>query len=103
MKAKTFMVLAIVLCFSALALSQAALDGIITGRVEDTSSARIPGVTITITSPAIQGERTQITDESGNYRFQGLPPGEYVVKYELPGFKTLIREQIIVAVGKTVT
>jgi len=102
MKLRMLHVVALTLALAALGLAQE-VNGIITGRVEDTSSARIPGVTITITSPAIQSERTQITDENGNYRFQGLPPGEYVVKYELPGFKTLIREQIIVAVGKTVT
>lgn len=80
-----------------------AIDGIITGRVEDTSSARIPGVTITLTSAAIQGERTLITDEGGNYRFQSLPAGTFTVKFELPGFKTLVREGIIVEGGKTVT
>jgi hypothetical protein len=97
------MVLAMLLAVSSVAFSQAALDGIITGRVEDTSGARIPGVTISVTSPAIQGERTQVTDESGAYRFPNLPPGTYRVRYELPGFKTLIREGILVDVAKTNT
>lgn len=78
-------------------------DGTITGRVEDTTGARIPGVTIGVTSTAIQGERSLVTDETGNFRFQALPPGTYTVKFELPGFKTLIRQGIIVEVGRTVT
>jgi hypothetical protein len=32
-----------------------------------------------------------------------LPPGTYAVKYELPGFKVLVREGIIIQVGATVT
>ncbi len=79
------------------------VEGIITGRVEDVSGARIPGVAITLTSRALQGEKSVVSDENGNYRFGSLPPGTYTVKYELPGFSTLIRDGIIVEVGRTVT
>jgi hypothetical protein len=51
----------------------------------------------------MQGERTLITDEGGNYRFNNLPPGTYNVKYDLPGFKTLVRDGIIVQTGTTAT
>src|ERR1041385_7683714 len=77
--------------------------GTINGRVTDTSNAVIPGVTASLTSPAIQGTKTAITDETGTYRFILLPPGTYTVKYELPGFKTIVREGIIVEGSKTVT
>lgn len=102
MKVRIFTILAFALCLATIGLSQA-IDGVITGRVEDTSGARIPGVTITLTSPAIQGQRTSVTDEGGNYRFPNLSAGTFTVKYELPGFKTLVREGIIVEGGKTVT
>src|SRR5579884_1480185 len=77
--------------------------GNINGRVTDNSDAVVPGVSITLTSPAIQGQQTTITDEAGNYRFILLPPGVYTVKFDLPGFKTLVRQEIIVSVGKTTT
>src|SRR5438477_11906222 len=77
--------------------------GNINGRASDKSDAVIPGVTVTLKSPAIQGEQTTSTDEAGNYRFILLPPGTYTVKFELPGFATLIREEVIVSVGKTTT
>ncbi len=77
--------------------------GTITGRLEDSSTARIPGVSITVTSPAIQGQRDTVSDEGGNYRFANLPIGTYTVKYELPGFKTMVRQDIIVQGGITVT
>jgi hypothetical protein len=94
--------LILVLCLPAFAFSQT-VEGVITGRVEDTSGARIPGVTITLSSRALQGERNILTDENGNYRFSSLPPGTYTVKFELPGFATLTREGIIVEIGRTVT
>jgi len=77
--------------------------GTINGRVADNSGAVIPGVTVTLTSPAIQGEKNIVTDEAGLYRFILLPPGTYTVKYELPGFKTIVREGIIVQGSRTVT
>jgi len=77
--------------------------GTINGRVTDKSDAVIPGVTVTLTSPAVQGEKSTVTDEAGLYRFILLPPGTYTVKYELPGFKTVVREGIIVQGSRTVT
>src|SRR6059036_301487 len=73
------------------------------GRISDPSGAVLPGVTVTLKSPAIQGARNVLTDETGNYRFILLPPGTFSVTYELPGFKTLIREGVIVQVGVTTT
>jgi hypothetical protein len=102
MRSRIFMVLAILLCFAVSAFTQTSL-GTITGRVEDSSAARIPGVTITVTGPAIGGQRDVITDEGGNYRFSNMPVGTYTVKFELPGFKTLIREGIIVQAGVSTT
>lgn len=79
------------------------VTGSLNGRVTDSSGAVIPGVQVTLSSTLIQGERTSVTDEAGNYRFILLPPGQYAVKYELPGFQTLIRESIIVEVSRTTT
>src|SRR5687767_4128328 len=77
--------------------------GAINGRVADETNALIPGVQVTLTSPAVQGEKTSLTDEAGSYRFILLPPGVYTVKYELTGFQTLVREGIIVQVDRTTT
>src|SRR5215831_10068677 len=94
------LVLCLLVCIST---ATAQTVGNINGRVTDNSDAVVPGVSITLTSPAIQGQQTTITDEAGNYRFILLPPGVYTVKFDLPGFKTLVREEIIVSVGKTTT
>ncbi|MBI4471073.1 MAG: carboxypeptidase regulatory-like domain-containing protein [Acidobacteria bacterium] len=77
--------------------------GNINGRLSDGSGAVIPGVSVTLNSPAVQGEQKAITDEAGNYRFILLPPAAFTLTFELSGFKTLIREEVIVSVGKTTT
>jgi hypothetical protein len=61
--------------------------GTLSGRVDD-GTASLPGVLVTITSPALQGTKTATTSVNGDYIFSFLPPGEYKVKFELQGFQT---------------
>jgi len=61
--------------------------GTLTGHVDD-GTAALPGVTVIITSPNLQGARTATTSVNGDYIFAFLPPGEYTVKFELQGFQT---------------
>src|SRR5437870_7015358 len=77
--------------------------GNINGRITDASGGLLAGVSVILKSSSIQGERHLTTDESGNYRFILLPPGTFSVTYELPGFRTLVREGVIVQVGMTTT
>jgi len=76
-------------------------SGDINGRLTDGTGAVLSGVAITLKSLVIQRERTAISDEGGHYRFTLLPPGTYSLTYELTGFKTLVRDRVIVEVGKT--
>ena len=79
-------------------------DGTVTGKISDSSGAVLPGVGITLASPQLLGgQRTLVSDEQGNYRAGLLPPGVYSVKYELPGFKSFLREGIQVSAGFTAT
>jgi len=76
--------------------------GVLSGAVRDAQGGVLPGVTISITSPAlIGGARSITTTETGNYQFTSLPPGAYEVKYELSGFSALRREDIRVQVAQT--
>src|SRR5215475_9704433 len=84
-------------------LSAQEFTGNVNGRVNDDSAAVIPGVNVTLRSPAMQGERAAVSDESGSYRFILLAPGTYSVKFELPGFRSVIREGVVVEVGRTTT
>src|SRR5262249_4300317 len=94
---------AAMLVVTAAAVQGWAQDGVITGRVSGPSDAVLPGGTVGLTRCSVMGGRTQITDEHGNYRFTVLPPGAYTVKFELPSFKTLVREGIQITAGFTAT
>ncbi|MBI3493478.1 MAG: carboxypeptidase regulatory-like domain-containing protein, partial [Acidobacteria bacterium] len=85
----------------AFAQSVTATTGSINGKVTDTTSAVLPGVTVTTSSPAMQGTRTAVTNEEGAYRFPAVPPGDYTITYELIGFSTVVREGIRVGLGFT--
>jgi hypothetical protein len=79
----------------------ASTTGSINGKVLDNSGAVLPGVTVSVTSPSMMGVQTSVTDGGGLYRFPALPPGTYTVTFELPGFTTLKRENIQIAMGFT--
>jgi len=78
-----------------------AQDGVITGRVTDPSGATLPGVDVSLTSPALIGGRSTVSDEQGGYRFALLPPGVYSVRFQLQGFGTVVREGVTLTPGFT--
>src|SRR4029077_18280795 len=60
----------------------AATSGNIEGTVNDQATRkRIAGVTVTVPSPALQGEQTEFTDADGHYIITELPAGEYLVRF----------------------
>ncbi len=72
----------------------------IIGQVRDSSGGVLPGVTVTVTSPALQvPEITVVTDEQGEYRVSPLPIGTFTVAYSLAGFQSVRREDIRLTVG----
>ena len=95
-------VLVLVLALAAPGLAQT--TSTITGRAMDSSGALIPGVEVSVASPAMPGgARMAITNESGTYRFQQLNAGVYTVTFGLPGFKTLNIEGVNLNLGATAT
>jgi Carboxypeptidase regulatory-like domain len=69
--------------------------GAVSGKVTDSTGAALPGVTITISSEAVignRGTRSAVTSADGLYRFPALPPGEYSLLFTLEGFRAVRRE-----------
>ncbi len=60
--------------------------GTVEGAVTDQNGGALPGVTVELTSPNLQGTRTAVTSADGRYRFPSVPPGAYKVTAELTGF-----------------
>jgi len=73
-------------------------SGEIFGKVTDSSGAILPGVTVTLTGPSLLQPQTATTSETGSFQFPRLAVGTYSVKFELPGFKTVIKQDIQVTV-----
>ncbi len=84
-------------------LAQAPTTGSINGTVTDDTGGVLPGVTVTVSGPALMGTQTTVTNDQGQYRFPALNVGTYRLTYELPGFATVIREGIQVSIGFTAT
>src|SRR5688572_29519194 len=77
-------------------------NGQVGGIVQDTSRALVPGVAVTLTNTGTGIVNTQITNESGAYTFQSVPPGTYSVTGSLPGFKTSLTNNVGVGVAAQV-
>src|SRR2546426_2497573 len=73
------------LVFSLPGVAQETTGGI-QGTVKDPQGAVVPGATVEVTSPALIGKKTAITDAGGYYHFEQLPPGLYSITASAPGF-----------------
>src|SRR5712664_4574627 len=83
--------LAILASSAAVASAQGNPTGTISGHVVDPDGLAVPGATVTVASPALQGLRTATTSPNGDYIIPFLPAGDYDVTFELQGFKTVKR------------
>lgn len=89
---------------SSLAPAQTIPTGKLVGTVTDQDGAPLPGVSITIKSPSlILPQMSTESSEAGYFRFLTLPSGKYQVKFEMPGMKSVIREEMVVSAGLTTT
>ena len=85
-----------------LAQSQA-FTATISGTVTDRSGSLVSGAKITLTSTERGITRTFVTKESGAYTIPLLPPADYSLKVEQPGFQTYEQRGISLAAGASAT
>jgi hypothetical protein len=76
--------------------------GVIDGAVVDTSGAVLPGVQVEVKNAETNVGRTLTTDQDGRYVALQLQPGRYTVTLALAGFATLVQENVVVTIGRTV-
>src|SRR5690348_4896817 len=74
--------------------------GNINGTVTDQQGGALPGVTVTLQGVDFSREITTTAD--GSYHFLDLAPGSYKITESLNGFQTLVREGVIVEVGRDI-
>jgi iron complex outermembrane receptor protein len=77
-------------------LSGAQRMAALTGRVVDQTGAAVAGAKVELAG-ALGATRTTASDGEGRYRFEGLRPGEYTVRINVPGFQPMERRASLAA------
>ncbi len=81
--------------FVADAAAQGVQYGTIRGTVTDPQGLPVPNVTVTATSPSMQGTRTTTTGPDGTYALRQLPAGTYDLTFETTSFSPAKRTATI--------
>jgi TonB dependent receptor/Carboxypeptidase regulatory-like domain/TonB-dependent Receptor Plug Domain len=87
----------LVCCASSPALAQQAS---LSGRVTDSTSGLLPGVTVEATPTAGQVQTT-VTGRDGSYELS-LTPGTYAIRFQLLNFATSVRRGVVIDAGSPV-
>lgn len=104
MAKKILIVFCAVCLIPSLFQAQVEKTGSIIGIVQTPEGEPLPGVTVILESSALVVPSLEtITNEYGRYRFVSLPPGEYGLIYCIPGLKEVIRDEIQLSAGKTMS
>jgi hypothetical protein len=93
---------ALVALLSVCAWSQTQL-ATVSGSITDPSGAVVPGVSVTIAGQDTGLKRNTLTDAAGEYRFAGLPTGNYSLRIEKTGFQSQVREGVELTSAALVT
>ncbi|HZB25885.1 MAG TPA: carboxypeptidase-like regulatory domain-containing protein, partial [Vicinamibacterales bacterium] len=99
---RLFAVAALVSCAASPVLAQGRQSGGIAGRVSSADQRPLPGASVSAASPALQGQRSAVSDVNGVFRIPGLPPGDYVVTIEMSGMTTVERRATVPLGGDVV-
>lgn len=103
---KTFPILAVAFALAAAlvpTVAHAAQTGELQGYIVDDSGMPIPGVRVILTSPQmIGGEKVQLSDNDGRFRYPNLEPGSYSVVLSHESYTGFTEENITVGIGATV-
>lgn len=99
MKLRLFAAVFMVFVTAISVAAQGTQTGTITGTVQSGDGLPLPGVTATAASPALQGERSAVSDVNGVYLLRGLPAGMYTVRFRLESFQSAAIDGVELQVG----
>ena len=89
MKRRVLAIVFAVLCAAAPAMAQGQQSGTLGGRLSSSDSLGLPGATVTVTSEALQGERTTVDGHQRRLQLsRDCLPASYTVKFEMDGMST---------------
>ena len=100
-----FLICWIRICLLSLFLAAVAADDLdhisIEGTINDVSQQRIVNARLTLKATSTGQERTTTSDAAGRYRFAKLLPGDYELRVDVGGFRT-VQYQFTAAAGTVV-
>ena len=101
MKKWTLVLMALVALIPTTMFGQAQTTGSVTGTVVTEAGAPVADAEVTLTSPAIQGERVTRTGANGQFTTRLLPPGQYTATVNSPSLQPAVLS-FRVLVGDTI-
>jgi hypothetical protein len=93
----------VLMALTAPAFAQNAGSATITGTLTDPSGAFVPGASVTIRNTDTAIERKIDSNEVGIYVAPFLPPGHYEVRAGKSGFATVLRKDLTLQIGQSLT
>jgi hypothetical protein len=100
----TLFVLGVAICIGILATSgfaQTTGSATLRGTVKDPQGAIVRGAAVTVTNERTTEERKATTNDDGAFVFSALTPGEYTLKVESQGFKTISQQHVALETSST--
>jgi protocatechuate 3,4-dioxygenase beta subunit len=73
------------------------------GTVADPSGAAVPKASVTLTNIDVNTPRSTTTGPQGDYSFISLPPGNYQLVIETPGFERYVQTKLQLLVNTPAT
>jgi iron complex outermembrane receptor protein len=95
---RNILIAVLVLSFPALALAQSVTD--IHGRIVDERNATVAGAQVSLRSRS-GAQFVALTDSNGEYRFKGLPAGDYVIEAQAKGFAIFTSKALYLERGQS--
>jgi hypothetical protein len=75
----------------------------VTGTITDTTGGALAGAQVTIQQVQTGLVRSALSSAEGRFVFAAIPAGQYLVRAELDGFRTLVRQNVVLTVGQTLS
>jgi hypothetical protein len=96
------MIAAMILALTSSAFAQTS-KGFFVGNIADQNGAVVAGAIVKITNTSTGVTRESVSSDDGGFRFDAIDPGSYRIEITQPGFKTIMRDGLIVSAAQTTT
>ncbi len=78
-------------------------SGSVSGTITDASGAPVPNAPVNLINIDTKEKRTANTSSDGLYQFVSIPPANYRIEVQQTGFKSVVREPVVVQTASSAT